>query len=38
MPEVRNVTIEEIIDKQIENYGERADIELIKKAYNLANN
>lgn len=36
MTEVKNVTIEEIIQKQIENYGERANIELIKKAYNLA--
>ncbi len=36
MTEIRNVAIEEIIDKQIENYGDNANIELIKKAYNLA--
>lgn len=36
MIEVRNVAIEEIIDKQIENYGDNANIELIQKAYNLA--
>ncbi len=37
MTEIRNVTIEEIIDKQIENYGEKANVKLIKKAYDLAN-
>ena len=37
MTEIKNVTIEEIIDKQIENYGDRANIGLIKKAYDLAN-
>ncbi len=36
MTEIKNVTIEEIIDKQIENYSDNADIELIKKAYNMA--
>ena len=28
MTEVKNVTIEEIIEKQIENYGKQANIEL----------
>ncbi len=37
MTEVKNVTIEEIIDKQLENYGDKANIDLIKKAYDLAN-
>ena len=37
MTEVKNVTIEDIIEKQVENYGENTDIELIKRAYNLAN-
>lgn len=36
MTEIKNVTIEEIIDKQIENYGDKANIDLIKKAYHLA--
>lgn len=36
MTEVKNVTIEEIIEKQIENYGDQANIELIKKAYHIA--
>ena len=36
MTEVKNVTIEEIIEKQIENYGKQANIELIKKAYHMA--
>ena len=37
MTKIKNVTIEEIIDKQIENYGDNANIELIQKAYHLAN-
>ena len=36
MTEAKNVTIDDIIKKQIENYGENTNIELIKKAYNLA--
>ena len=36
MTEVKNVTIEDILNKQVENYGDKANIELIKKAYNLA--
>lgn len=36
MTEVRNVTIEEIIDKQIENYGNKVNLKLIQKAYDLA--
>ena len=37
MTEVKNVTMEEIIDKQIEHYGDNANIALIQKAYHLAN-
>ena len=37
MTEVKNVTIEDIINKQVEKHGENTDIELIKRAYNLAN-
>ena len=37
MSEVKNVTIDDIINKQIENYGQNTNVELIKKAYNLAN-
>lgn len=37
MTEIKNVAIEEIIDKQIENYGDKANIDLIQKAYHLAN-
>lgn len=36
MTEVKNVTIEEIIEKQVQNYGAQADVELIQKAYQLA--
>ena len=36
MTQVKNVTIEEIIEKQLENYSDKSDVELIKKAYNLA--
>ena len=36
MTEVKNVTIEEIIEKQVQNYGAQANIELIQKAYHLA--
>ena len=37
MSEVKNATIEDIINKQIQNYGEKTDVELIRRAYNLAN-
>ena len=37
MSEIKNVTIDDIIQKEIENYGPNTDVELIKKAYNLAN-
>lgn len=36
MTEVKNVTIEEIIEKQVQNYGAQADVGLIQKAYQLA--
>lgn len=36
MSEIKNVTIDDIIEKEIENYGPNTDVELIKKAYNLA--
>lgn len=36
MTEVKNVTIEEIIEKQVQNYGEQTDVGLIQKAYQLA--
>ena len=37
MSEIKNVTIDDIVQKEIENYGPNTDVELIKKAYNLAN-
>ncbi len=36
MTEIKNVTIEEIMDQQMKNYGGQSNIELIKKAYDLA--
>ena len=36
MNDTKEVTIEEILDKQVENYGKMANLELIKKAYNTA--
>lgn len=38
MTDVKNVTIEDILNRQLENYGDKTDIELIKRAYNLAKN
>lgn len=34
--EFKNVTIEDIIKKQIENYGTQTNVELIRKAYRVA--
>lgn len=36
MTEVKEVKIDDIINKQIENYGDKTNVELIKKAYDLA--
>ena len=36
MTKEKDVTIDDIINKQIENYGDKTNVQLIKKAYELA--